>query len=212
MPKKQVSEVDRIVDAGENYVAPTSPFKNKRLCGAKTRHNHDKNGGFCQLPAGFGTDHPGEGRCKYHGGATPRNSGRYSRLKKKELKTLVEEHELDPKPLDLEPDLAAARALFETVVEESTELSEALLRWNRLAKEGLVEEPPGGLPDLELARKCLETVGNLVAKVQKARAENAISRADFLRVLVEFGRVVEHEVEDKEVQERIKAGWLQVKL
>ena len=27
--------------------------------------------GHCQQPAGFGTDHVGHGRCKYHGGSTP---------------------------------------------------------------------------------------------------------------------------------------------
>lgn len=26
--------------------------------------------GYCQQPAGFGTDHVGHGRCKYHGGST----------------------------------------------------------------------------------------------------------------------------------------------
>lgn len=33
-------------------------------CNAKTR-----DGGYCALVAGYGTDHKGEGRCKYHGGA-----------------------------------------------------------------------------------------------------------------------------------------------
>jgi hypothetical protein len=33
-------------------------------CGASNR-----NGDPCGLPAGWGTDHPGEGRCKHHGGA-----------------------------------------------------------------------------------------------------------------------------------------------
>ncbi len=32
-------------------------------CGAKTRQGHP-----CKLPAGFGTDHLGVGRCKFHGG------------------------------------------------------------------------------------------------------------------------------------------------
>jgi len=32
-------------------------------CGAT-----NNNGGPCELPAGWGTDHVGEGRCKYHGG------------------------------------------------------------------------------------------------------------------------------------------------
>ena len=34
-----------------------------KSCGART-----KAGGRCTQPAGFGTDHPGFGQCKYHGG------------------------------------------------------------------------------------------------------------------------------------------------
>lgn len=37
-------------------------------CGASKRNG---NGEPCQLPAGWGTDHKGEGRCKHHGGASP---------------------------------------------------------------------------------------------------------------------------------------------
>lgn len=36
-------------------------------CGAKNRNN-----GLCNHPAGWGTDHLGTGRCKYHGGKTPK--------------------------------------------------------------------------------------------------------------------------------------------
>jgi len=36
-------------------------------CGARTR-----SGEPCRQAAGWGTDHPGVGRCKLHGGATPR--------------------------------------------------------------------------------------------------------------------------------------------
>jgi hypothetical protein len=36
-------------------------------CGGK-KHQGD---GVCALPAGWGTDHAGHGRCKLHGGATP---------------------------------------------------------------------------------------------------------------------------------------------
>lgn len=39
---------------------------NYPLCGAKK-----KNGEECRAFAGQGTDHPGIGRCKYHGGSTP---------------------------------------------------------------------------------------------------------------------------------------------
>lgn len=49
-------------------------------CGAKTRARTP-----CQQPAGWGTEHPGTGRCKLHGGASLRGhlhprykTGRYS--------------------------------------------------------------------------------------------------------------------------------------
>lgn len=35
-------------------------------CGAKTR-----SGGKCGRPKGWGTEHPGVGHCKFHGGSTP---------------------------------------------------------------------------------------------------------------------------------------------
>lgn len=40
------------------------------LCGAKKRTGE----GTCTRPAGWGTDHVGTGRCKLHGGCTPRHS------------------------------------------------------------------------------------------------------------------------------------------
>lgn len=38
-----------------------------RFCGAKKRQSE----GHCTRPAGWGTEHPGVGRCKLHGGKTP---------------------------------------------------------------------------------------------------------------------------------------------
>ncbi len=40
------------------------------VCGAKTRQSKTA----CQRQAGWGTDHPGAGQCKQHGGATATNS------------------------------------------------------------------------------------------------------------------------------------------
>jgi hypothetical protein len=43
------------------------PAKRYETCGAKKRQGE----GTCTRPAGWGTDHPGVGRCKLHGGSTP---------------------------------------------------------------------------------------------------------------------------------------------
>lgn len=45
--------------------SPQPSGHERSLCGARTR-----GGGNCRRPAGWGTDHPGVGRCKLHGGAT----------------------------------------------------------------------------------------------------------------------------------------------
>lgn len=46
---------------------PSRPYgRDKPKCGAKKRQGE----GTCQRPAGWGTDHAGEGRCKLHGGST----------------------------------------------------------------------------------------------------------------------------------------------
>lgn len=44
-----------------------------KVCGA-TKHQGDH--GPCRRPAGWGTDHPGWGQCKLHGGAAPNNRKR----------------------------------------------------------------------------------------------------------------------------------------
>lgn len=41
------------------------------ICG---RTKRDGSGDDCSLPAGWGTDHVGEGACKLHGGSVPRGS------------------------------------------------------------------------------------------------------------------------------------------
>lgn len=52
--------------------------KNYNICGAKTRK-----GTPCLRPAGWGTNHPGEGRCKLHGG---KSTGPKDKSKLKENK------------------------------------------------------------------------------------------------------------------------------
>jgi|307.fasta_scaffold00350_8 hypothetical protein len=70
MPKRAENTKKRPAKyAGDRVKSPWSNFKQDRKldrCGAK-KHSGEE----CRHRAGFGTDHPGIGRCKYHGGSTP---------------------------------------------------------------------------------------------------------------------------------------------
>lgn len=111
-------------------------------CGARTRH-----GGPCQQVAGFGTDHVGVGRCKFHGGATPSRHGRYSTIKRTALRELIAQHEADPEPLNILPELAAARALFQDFIERYDTWRDALLAWHQSYQRGV-----GPLPAIRITR------------------------------------------------------------
>ena len=72
----------------------TSPASHdKRYCGAKKKQGE----GTCTRPAGWGTDHPGAGRCKLHGGCAP--SGRIAAMNEQARKA-VETYGL---PRDISP-------------------------------------------------------------------------------------------------------------
>jgi hypothetical protein len=84
----------------------------------------------CTQPAGWGTAHPGQGRCKLHGGNNVIRHGRYSQVKRAEIRDLIERHESDPDPLNAFGELAATRALFEDYINRYTEITEALIAWH----------------------------------------------------------------------------------
>jgi hypothetical protein len=96
------------------------------VCGAQKRQGV----GECARPAGWGTDHVGQGRCKLHGGSNPLKHGRYSTIQRPRIRALIEEHEADPNPLNTLPELAAARALFQDWVDRYEEHTDALLAWH----------------------------------------------------------------------------------
>lgn len=66
-------------------------------CGAKKANKDNE---FCTHPAGFGTDHVGIGKCKFHGGCTPTGRGAAAkaavRMKVAFLGDLTAVEDLDP--------------------------------------------------------------------------------------------------------------------
>lgn len=84
-------------------------------CGAKTR-----SGGTCKQPAGWGTQHVGEGRCKLHGGnaGRPIIHGRYSVKHREKLAENIHKFLNDPSPGDLTAELALNRALLQDFIDK----------------------------------------------------------------------------------------------
>lgn len=197
-------------------------------CGAKRRRRTTR----CRNTAGFKTHHVGEGRCVWHGGASkPRTHGMYSKHTKTSLAELFKKHLERDNPLDLSEELATMRALSENYIDRYEENRDALLRWNatftdaykeaeeRAAEAG--EDPPDpmefvGKPGAVLtigdARMLVSEITKIVARIERIRSENAISRPELYRMVTEMARVVETHVADEDVLNAIKDAWLTIRV
>lgn len=128
------------------------------LCGARTR-----SGGTCRKAAGFGTDHVGYGRCKFHAGSTP---GGRAGAQRQRLAAVV------PSPIGgfeaIERGLATLNGIQDALTAEVEKLQEGVLDGDELkAVVRLLRD----------ASRDLASVGKLAADVgldeRKVRLEEA---------------------------------------
>ncbi len=62
---------DGYIDPGSDGKRVIDAAYNGPKCGAKKTNKSSSGAGECRMAAGWGTNHPGEGPCKLHGGSTP---------------------------------------------------------------------------------------------------------------------------------------------
>ena len=186
----------------------SDPEKAYPICGAKRRQQE----GACTRPAGWGTTHAGEGRCKLHGGNMPIRTGRYSTINRPRIKELIEGFEADPNPLDMTPELAACRALFVDYIERYDVYTEQLAAWHSSYDGDKPSIKPRQILDVADAYKILAEITRMVKRIEDVKAGSAISRADFYRVMTEMGRAVDMAVEDADVREKIHDAWMEIRL
>ena len=151
-------------------------------CGATTRAGHP-----CKRPAGSGTDHVGEGRCKHHGGATPIKHGRYSTITRPRIRELLEQYENDPTPLDLLPEAKLLRALLTDWVERYDELTDALLAWHESFHTGSGAPKPRQMLDITAAAGLADKVGAMVDRIERHKRDGGITLETLDRVLQQLG-------------------------
>ena len=182
-------------------------------CGATTR-----SGEACQNQRGFRTDHFGTGRCFLHGGRSPIKHGRYSTVLRTSIAEIKAELEAEPEAdqLDTLPEATMVRALAADYIERYSDIVDALVAWNENeAREALEQERrprPQRIPELHEAAALLDTASKVVDRIHKQRNENAVSRPELLRVMAEMARVVDAHVADDSARQKIKEGWLAIRL
>lgn len=185
-------------------------------CGAKKRQGE----GFCTRPAGWGTDHAGVGRCKFHGGATPRKTGLRSKLRG-QLPTIRARYEAylkDPKLMNLQDVAAWARALCDDWIERYEPRTLAFIKlWpelraalKRMLNPGSAEEAEEAIkkirelirdeedgivrvPDVIDAYKIVNTITQTVERWDKIENRNAVTIEDFRRFQFNVMNVVGNE-------------------
>lgn len=175
-------------------------------CGAKKRQGSGK----CTQPAGWGTDHRGEGKCKLHGGASRPKHGRYSTVKHGRIRELYEKFEADPDPLNLLPELAQVRAILVDFVERYDKWKEAFLAWHESFHTGDGIPKPRQVMDIADARNTVLAIARVVEVIERVKGN--VSRSDLMRIMTEMGRAVDHEVQDEETRQRIKNRWMEVRI
>lgn len=180
-------------------------------CGAKTR----RQGRTCANIAGLRTNHLGQGKCWLHGGASLIKHGRYSSINRERLRDLIANHEKDADPLNILPEIAALRALFQDYIERYDDNTEALLAWHHsyeatrvplpeekvMAFEAVVDEWEIRLKETtEPTEKQLTDIATARAFVDLLRGKNSIGVSkprqildisDAYRILGEIGKMVE---------------------
>lgn len=137
------------------------------VCGARTRELKP-----CPNKAGKGTDHLGEGKCKFHGGSasniTAKNfkHGLYSKIKTQHpmLRQKMEELSSDTDVFDLRSEILRLRAIMELMADQ-----EELMASAKLAVD--VSKVIERLHNIEVGRRyviSIENVGVIISAVQEA--------------------------------------------
>ena len=155
------------------------------------------------LPQGrrWGTAHPGEGRCKLHGGRSPRGSD------SPHFVNGLRSRYLSP---DEQQDYQRFLADFRVNPAEHWEETAALAMWRLWSLAG------GGAHELSAATagKLLNDIMRAMAMWNQARegltVKFELTNEQQRRMLKEIAEVVADEVEDAEVLERIATRWEEV--
>lgn len=166
---------------------PRNPGGEHPKCGAQKRQGPP--GDLCRRPAGWGTDHPGVGVCKLHGGNTRAHRAAAARqIAEEQARTLLAT--LNAQPVE-DPFTALARLAGQAVAWQEA-LADIV---NRLG-DRIRYEGAGGAEQLRaeiaLYERAMDRVGTILARIAQLGIEDRMARvterqADALVAALEAG-------------------------
>lgn len=127
---------------------PSAPSQAKRsttgLCGAAVTEGGKPRGGTCKKPKGWGTQHPGYGNCKIHGGLTQAGKTAAAREAGRQFMTETKRKKFGGNKI---PNVIAEQILLEEVARSAAMvryLEEEIGQWN--TDYGVLDEETGQYP------------------------------------------------------------------
>lgn len=167
----------------------STPPSDKPKCGAQKRQGEP--GDTCTLTAGFGTDHVGAGRCKFHGGNTPtqRQAAVTEQLEAQARATLAR---LDVTPVD-NPFTALSRLAGQAVAWQEA-LSEHVNRLERFRYEGGTGTEQLRA-EIALYERAMDRCGQILGTIAKLNIDERmakITERQAERVIDAIDAVLEH--------------------
>jgi hypothetical protein len=115
----------------------------------------------------------------------PRSRAAATRRSPGRVRELIEKHEADADPLNVLPELAAARALFEDFVERYDTWRDALLAWHRsyTSRTSLPAE------QAEAFRRCLDEYEIRLGEIGEDASEKQLEDAKLAREFIKGWRL-----------------------
>jgi hypothetical protein len=166
----------------------------------------------CQLPAGWGTSHPGSGRCKHHGGSSRITHGRYSTITRPAIQARLDALKAaDPDPLDLLEKLHLLRSLLGDWLERYETYREALLAWHAAGHPDDGSRPRQ-LLEVTDAGRLIERIARVAETVHKLREQHTISLETFRRLMEQMALVVTRYVSDGDTLRAIEQAWGEIRV
>lgn len=166
--------------------------QSKNICGARRK----KDGNPCTRPAGWGTYHPGIGKCKLHGGSTPFKHGLHSQY----FHALFTSSKLEPYQQELLENEDQLNDLRVEIIKLRTILVDIETRW----REGKIEVPEHFY---KWSGMIIEKISDVVEKRNRIKygqkLQVSLSPDQIRNFMNKVIRIIKEEVKDANTVRRI---------